>query len=129
MKFTKKMSEAMLVIARIELMSALEADESLKTLDDARAYARRVECHDGRPLTAEKCSDFLRGLPFNVMYMTYEICKRFCWAIGLDFDSLDDSDRFDIDTMYWRELGEVLCSDKGAGAFWPRARVSEGLIE
>lgn len=98
-------------IARYELMSALDADETIKTLEDARAYARRVECPSGELLTFQKCADFMRGLPLNVMFETYKIARKFCWACGLDYDKLDGYQLFDIDTAYWDALGMVLAHD------------------
>lgn len=106
------------------LLSVLEEEEYYNTLEKCREEVRRTQDYllaRGRQL-AFCCSEWLRGLPIGVEYMTWNICKMFFDWLGWSYDdnfSLGELyvggrkfDTYDLDCLYWRLLGEIIAEGR-----------------
>ena len=89
--------------------------EEENTTDFKKAYeeAYRVEIYRNRHfLTAELISDWLRGLPIGIEYMTYNIVCMFLKVItrSEDYMQLENylEDAYDLDCYYWETLGKII---------------------
>jgi hypothetical protein len=100
------------------LLEVLEDSECLGTLADCRRDAERVKCYDGRPLTADRVTDWLRGLPLSTVFTTYDICTMLMGFAGVKCDSGSDvtdllgtlyrEQMYDLDEFYWATLGQII---------------------
>ena len=89
--------------------------EEENTTDFKKAYeeAYRVEIYGNRHfLTAELISDWLRGLPIGIEYMTYNIVCMFLKVItgSENYMRLENylEDTYDLDCYYWETLGKII---------------------
>ena len=89
--------------------------EEENTTDFKKAYeeAYRVEIYGNRHfLTAELISDWLRGLPIGIEYMTYNIVCMLLKVItgSEDYKQLENylEEDYDLDCYYWETLGEII---------------------
>lgn len=85
------------------------------TTDFKKAYeeASRVELYGNRHfLTEELISDWLRGLPIGIEYLTYSIVCMFLKVItgSEDYTQLENylEDAYDLDCYYWETLGRII---------------------
>ena len=89
--------------------------EEENTTDFKKAYeeASRVELYGNRHfLTAEFISDWLRGLPIGIEYMTYNIvCMLLKVITGSEnYEQIENylEEDFDLDCYYWETLGKII---------------------
>lgn len=104
---------------RSYLLEVFSGEEYITGFKEAYNEAERVELYGGREyLTPSLVSEWLRGLPLDIAYMTYDIvCMLFGAVTGLkDYRQLDGvaEEDYDIDSFYWRELGRIIY-DEGGG--------------
>lgn len=106
------------------LLSVLAEEEYYNTLEKCREEVRRTQGYllaRGRQL-ASCASEWLRGLPIGVEFMTWNICKMFFDWLGWSYDdnfSLGKLfvggrkfDTYDLDCLYWRFLGEIIAEGR-----------------
>lgn len=106
------------------LLSVLAEEEYYNTLEKCREEVRRTQGYllaRGRQLPF-CCSEWLRGLPIGVEFMTWNICKMIFDWLGWSYDdnfSLGKLyvggrkfDTLDLDNLYWKLLGEIIAEDK-----------------
>lgn len=110
------------------LLSVLAEEECYNTLEKCREEVRRTQGYllaRGRQL-ASCASEWLRGLPIGVEYMTWNICVMIFKILGWKYDPLfslggitveangkrKKVDSYDIDTIYWRLLGEIIAEGR-----------------
>lgn len=106
------------------LLSVLAEEEYYNTLEKCREEVRRTQDYllaRGRQL-AFCSSEWLRGLPIGVEFMTWNICKMFFDWLGWSYDpdfSLGEVvadgrkfDTYDLDCLYWQLLGEIIAEGK-----------------
>lgn len=106
------------------LLSVLAEEEYYNTLDKCREEVRRTQGYllaRGRQLPF-CCSEWLRGLPIGVEFMTWNICKLIFDLLGWSYDenfSLGvlyvggrKFDTLDLDNLYWKLLGEIIAEGK-----------------
>ena len=89
--------------------------EEENTTDFKKAYeeAYRVEIYGNRRfLTEELISDWLRGLPIGIEYMTYNVVCMLLKVItgSEDYMQLENylEDAYDLDCYYWETLGKII---------------------
>lgn len=106
------------------LLSVLSEEEYYTDLATCRAEAIRVGGWNPKfkNRVAFCCSDWLRGLPIGVEFGTWKICVKICEILGWKYDPLFSLgnmtvevngrrrtyDTFDLDTIYWDTLGEII---------------------
>lgn len=106
------------------LLSVLAEEEYYNTLDKCREEVIRTQGYllaRGRQLPF-CASEWLRGLPIGVEFMTWNICKMFFDWLGWSYDpdfSLGEvvadgrkMDTYDLDCLYWRFLGEIIAEGR-----------------
>lgn len=98
----------------VKYLKEVFSDEEYIT-DFKKAYdeAYRVELYGNRHfLTTDLVSDWLRGLPISVEYMTYNIvCMLLKAVTGIeDYNQLDNYSENDytLDCYYWETLGRII---------------------
>lgn len=124
MMLTKHEKEILKKNLRQYLLSVLAEEEYYNTIEKCREEVRRTQDYllaRGRQL-AFCCSEWLRGLPIGVEFMTWNICKMFFDWLGFEYDlhfSLGEVeaggrkfDTYDLDCLYWRLLGEIIAEGK-----------------
>ena len=110
------------------LLSVLAEEEYYTDLATCRAEAIRVGGWNPkfRNRVASCCSDWLRGLPIGVEFATWKICVKICEILGWKYDPLFSLgsmkikaggrvrtyDTFDLDTIYWDTLGEIIAEEE-----------------
>lgn len=95
------------------LKEVLSEEETTTDFKKAYEEAYRVEIFGGRHfLTAELISDWLRGLPIGIEYMTYNIVCMFLEVItgSDDYMQLENylEDDYALDCYYWETLGRII---------------------
>lgn len=95
------------------LNEVLLDEEYTDTMEKLKADAVRVECYLASPvLTSKKCSEYLRGLPVSIEYITYNIVNMLLSMVNInrtDFDNdLYIEDDYDLDNFYWDCLGCIV---------------------
>ena len=95
------------------LNEVLQEEEYTNTMEKLKADAIRVECYPASPyLTSKKCSNYLKGLPINTEYVTYNIVDMLLSMVNInrvDFDNdLYIEDSYDLDAFYWDCLGSII---------------------
>lgn len=121
---TEKEIELLRSRLREYLLSVLKEEEYYNTLEKCREEVRRTQGYllaRGRHLSS-CCSEWLRGLPIGVEFMTYNICVMMFGWLGFVYDgnfSLGTVeaggrrfDTYDLDSLYWRLLGEIIAEGK-----------------
>ena len=85
------------------------------TTDFRKAYkeAERVEVYGARRhLTPSLVTDWLRGLPLCVSYMTHSIVCMLLEVVtgSKDYSKIDEfiEDDSEIDAFYWEEMGRII---------------------
>ena len=97
------------------LNEVLLDEEYTDTMEKLKADAVRVECYPASPvLTSKKCSEYFRGLPVSIEYLTYNIVNMLLSMVNInrtDFDNgLYVEDDYDLDNFYWDCLGCIVYS-------------------
>lgn len=100
------------------LKEVLDDEESYATFEDLYQDAKRVKVYGRiRYLTPELITEWLQGLPIGTEFVTYKICVMILSLLGLDTsyaEKLGDTDSIyienqtDIDSFYWKALGEII---------------------
>lgn len=95
------------------LQEVFSEEEYITDFRKAYAEAERVEVYGNRGhLTPALVDGWLRGLPLNVAYITYDIVCMLLEAVtGLkDYRQLEGftEDDFEIDSFYWSEMGRII---------------------
>ena len=95
------------------LKEVLSEEENMTDFKKAYEEASRVELYGNRHfLTEELVSDWLRGLPISVEYMTYNIVFMLLKVVtGIeDYKQLENylEDDYDLDCYYWEALGQII---------------------
>lgn len=95
------------------LKEVLAEEETVTDFKKAYEEAYRVEIFGGRHfLTAELVSNWLKGLPIGIEYMTYNIVCMFLKIItgSDDYMQLENylEDAYDLDCYYWETLGKII---------------------
>lgn len=110
------------------LMSVLAEEEYYNTLEKCREEVRRTQGYLlARGKTLASCaSEWLRGLPIGVEFMTWNICVKIFNILGWKYDPLfslgeviveangkrKKFDTYDLDCLYWRLLGEIIAEGR-----------------
>ena len=95
------------------LNEVFSEEEYITDFKKASDEACRVEIYGNRHfLTAELISDWLRGLPIGIEYMTYNIvCMLLKVITGsenyLQLENYLEED-YDLDSYYWETLGRII---------------------
>lgn len=95
------------------LNEVLSEDESITDFKKAYKEASRVELYGDRHfLTAGLVSDWLRGLPIGIEYMTYNIvCMLLKVITGSEnYKQIENylEEDYDLDCYYWETLGKII---------------------
>lgn len=95
------------------LKEVLSEEETVTDFKKAYEEAYRVEIFGSRHfLTAELVSNWLKGLPIGIEYMTYNIVSMFLKIItgSDDYMQLENylEEDFDLDCYYWETLGKII---------------------
>ena len=95
------------------LNEVLTEDENTTDFKKAYEEASRVELYGNKPfLTVKLISDWLRGLPIGIEYMTYNIVCMFLKVItgSEDYVQIENylEDTYDLDCYYWETLGKII---------------------
>lgn len=95
------------------LKEVFSEEEYITSFEKAYEEATRVELYGNRHfLTAELVSDWLRGLPIGIEYMTYNIVRMFLKVItgSDDYMQIENylEDAYDLDCYYWEALGKII---------------------
>ena len=95
------------------LLEVFSDEECITDFRKAYGEAERVEVYgDRRRLTPSLVSDWLRGMPLNVAYMTRNIVCMLMEAVtgSKDYGNINgfmESD-VEIDCFYWEEMGRII---------------------
>ena len=100
------------------LKEVLDEEENYSTFEDLYQEAKRVESYGNKGYTTpSQISKWLRGLPIGTEYLTYDICvmimgfldldKSYAGKLG-DDDSIYIESQTDIDSYYWKTLGDII---------------------
>ena len=95
------------------LKEVLSEEENITDFKKAYEEASRVELYGNRHfLTIELISDWLRGLPIGIEYMTYNIVCMFLKVINgsEDYMQIENylEDAYNLDCYYWETLGKII---------------------
>lgn len=95
------------------LKEVLSEEETITDFKKAYEEASRVELYGNRHfLTEDLVSDWLRGLPIGIEYITYNIVCMFLKVVtGIgDYKQLENylEDDYDLDCYYWETLGRII---------------------
>lgn len=95
------------------LKEVLSEEENITNFKKAYEEAYRVEIYGNRHfLTAEFISDWLKGLPIGIEYITYNIvCMLLKAVTGSEYYSQLDNyseDDYALDCYYWETLGRII---------------------
>lgn len=94
------------------MQKVLQEEEYINTFEKAFKDAERVELYGNRlQLTPHLISEWLRGLPLGVAYVTYYINIMLVSAINgsyKDGDFEKYSDIYSWDDFYWETLGKII---------------------
>ena len=99
---------------RSYLLEVFSGEEYITSFREAYEEAERVEVYGARKyLTPSLAADWLRGLPLNVEYMTYNIVRMLLEAVtgSRDYNRINDfiTNGYEIDSFYWEEMGRIIC--------------------
>ena len=100
------------------LLEVFSDEEYITDFRKAYEEAERVEIYGARKhLTPSLVADWLRGLPLDVSYMTYNIVSMLLEVVtgSKDHDKIDEfmENDSEIDTFYWEEMGRIIyCEGK-----------------
>lgn len=103
---------------RSYLLEVFSGEEYITGFRKAYDEAERVELYGGRGyLTPSLVSEWLRGLPLGIAYMTYGIVCMLLGAVtgSKDYRQMDGfiEDDLDIDSFYWQALGRIIYDEGG----------------
>ena len=95
------------------LNEVFSEEENTTGFKKAYEEAYRVEIYGNRHfLTVELISDWLRGLPIGIEYMTYNIVCMFLKVItgSENYKQIENylEEDYDLDCYYWETLGKVI---------------------
>ena len=95
------------------LLDVFSEEECITGFREAFKEAERVEVYgDRKHLTPSLVADWLRGLPLNVSYMTYNIVCMLLEVItgSKDHDKINEfiENDVEIDSFYWEEMGRIV---------------------
>lgn len=95
------------------LNEVFSEEEYITSFEKAYEEATRVELYGNRHfLTTDFVSDWLRGLPIGVEYITYNIVCMLLKVIteSDDYMQLENylEDAYDLDCYYWETLGKII---------------------
>ena len=95
------------------LLEVFAGEEYITDFRKAYEEAERVEVYgDRRHLTPSLIADWLRGLPFNIAYMTYNIVCMLLEVVtgSRDYGNINGftEDDVEIDSFYWNEMGRII---------------------
>ena len=98
------------------LNEVFSEEENITDFKKAYEEAYRVEIYGNRHfLTAELISDWLRGLPIGIEYMTYNIVCMLLKAVtgSEDYSLLDNysENEYTLDCYYWETLGRIILKE------------------
>lgn len=98
------------------LKEVFEDEEYITDFKKAYVDAYRVEIFGGRHfLTTELVSNWLRGLPIGIEYITYNIVCMFLKVItgSDDYIQLENysEDDYALDCYYWETLGRIILKE------------------
>ena len=95
------------------LKEVLSEEENITDFKKAYEEAARVELYGNRHfLTAGLISNWLKGLPIGIEYITYNIVCMFLKVItgSDDYKQLENylEEDYDLDCYYWVTLGKII---------------------
>ena len=95
------------------LKEVFSEEETITDFKKAYDEAYRVEIYGNRHfLTAELISDWLRGLPIGIEYVTYNIVCMFLKVItgSENYKQIENylEEDYDLDCYYWETLGKII---------------------
>lgn len=95
------------------LKEVLTEEECINTFSKALTEAKRTQLYGSkRIITPLLVSDYMRGLPVHVTYMTYSIvCLLLKVVTGSDeYNQMKNysEEDIDLDDFYWNTLGEIV---------------------
>ena len=98
---------------RSYLLEVFSDEECIKNFREAYEEAERVEVYGARKhLTPSLVTDWLRGLPLNVEYMTYSIVRMMMEAVtgSRDYNRINEfiTNDYEIDCFYWEDMGRII---------------------
>lgn len=100
------------------LKEVLDDEENYSTFEDLYQEAQRVKVYGNiKYLTPALIAEWLTGLPIGTEFSTYKVCvmildflnldKSYAEKLG-DDDSIYVESQTDIDSYYWRTLGDII---------------------
>ena len=95
------------------LKEVLLEEESITDFKKAYEEASRVELYGNKFfLTEELVTNWLRGLPIGIEYVTYNIICMLLTVItgSADYEQIENylEDECDLDCYYWETLGKII---------------------
>ena len=95
------------------LKEVLLEEESITDFKKAYEEASRVELYGNKFfLTEELVTNWLRGLPIGIEYVTYNIICMLLTVItgSADYEQIENylEDTYDLDCYYWETLGKII---------------------
>lgn len=99
------------------LEEVLKEEEHINSFEKAFHDAERVEVYGNRKtLTPALVSDWLRGLPIGIEYVTYNVCVMLLSFIGKEESEVRKPETVyydydcagDLDDFYWKTLGRII---------------------
>ena len=95
------------------ILEVFSEEESTTSFRKAYEEAERVEVYGARKhLTPSLVTDWLKGMPLCVTYMTHNIVCMLLEVVtgSKDYSKIDEfiEDDFEIDSFYWEEMGRII---------------------
>ena len=95
------------------LLEVFSDDEYITDFKKAYEEAERVEVYGARRrLTPSLVTDWLKGMPLGVSYMTHRIVCMLLEVItgSGDHDKINEfiTNDYEIDSFYWEEMGRII---------------------
>ena len=95
------------------LLEVFSGEEYVTDFRKACEEAERVEvCGDRKHLTPSLVTDWLKGLPLGVSYMTHNIVCMLLEVVtgSKDYSKMNEfmTNDYEIDSFYWEEMGRII---------------------
>ena len=95
------------------ILEVFSEEECITDFRKAYEEAERVEVYGARRhLTPSLVTDWLKGLPLCVSYMTHNIVCMLLGAVtgSKDYSKINEfiTNDFEIDSFYWEEMGRII---------------------
>ena len=93
------------------IKDVLKDEETINTFEEAYKEAERVYSYE-KYITPSIIAEWLRGLPINIEYVTYNIVGMMleCITGSSNYNCLENyiEDPVDLDDFYWNTLGKII---------------------